>query len=914
MLVGREAEQRRLDTLLDNARAEKSAVLVLRGAPGIGKTALLGYATERADGMRLLRCVGIEAEHELPFAGLHQLVRPHLDLVDRLPVPQCAALKSAFGLSADGVDDRFLVSLGLLSLLAEVCDESPVLCCVDDAQWLDGPSAEALLFVARRLEAEPIAMLIAVREGELQRFDAPGLPELELTGLEERDAAKLLTERLEDPASPEVLATLLRNAAGNPLALMELPAALSPDQLDGAEPILGPPPVRPVVEESFRARVDALSEGARRILLVAAADELGDLPAIQAAARQLGLGGSDLAEAERGGLVRVDRSVEFRHPLVRSAVYRWATREERKAAHEALADSVDDQARSAWHRALVADGADEGIASELEAAGMQALTRGAQATASAAFERAADLSEDSARRGHRLAFAAQSSLDAGRPDAALALVERARAFVAEPLDSVALDLVLATNAGRRGSPVDAYTVLRSAGLTVAEVEPDVGSEMLMWALLAAMQGGWSARIVPEVLPELERIGADGDVAQFARSFLHGAAALGAGDVAAAHDHFAAARDIGTRFHEGRPQILKAFACGLTGDYPEVRRVSRETLANQRAQGSVSSFGGIFPLLAIAELYEGRLAAALATLDEGLEIADRFGWENDTIGCTALTAHIAAQQGHEEECRALAGSAMQQSLARGLGWATMHARLALAELELGVGNLREAIGHYDQLDPDDLIPALPVSTPEIIDAALRLDEPDRARQALEHLEGWAVVSDAPLVKGLLARCRAVMAEEAEEAERLFEEALEHHVRAGLAYQVARTQLAYGEWLRRQRRRVDARTHLRTALDTFEGLGTKHWAARARGELKATGETARKRDVSTLDDLTPQELRIAQLVAGGATNRDVAAQLFVSPKTVEYHLRKVFLKVGVTTRVELARVPLGEPPAEPAPVAH
>jgi DNA-binding CsgD family transcriptional regulator len=908
MLVGREAEQRALDSLLNSARDEHSAVLVLRGAPGIGKTALLEYAERQAGDMKVLRCVGIEAEHELPFAGLHQLVRPCLGLIDGLPPPQAAALRSAFGLSLDGVEDRFLVSLGLLTLLAEVSDESPVLCCVDDAQWLDAASAEALLFAARRLVAERIAMLIAVREGELRRFEAPGVAALELEGLREEDAEALLRERLDRRASPEVLATLLRSAGGNPLALLELPAALSPEQIVGAEPILGPPPVRPAVEETFHARVAALPDGARRLLLVAAAEEVGDLDAIRHAAERLGLDKSKLVDAERGGLVRVNGSVAFRHPLVRSAVYRSASRDERKAVHEALAAVVGDDVRSAWHRAIVAEGADEGIAAQLEAAGMEALARGAQSTAAAAFERAAELSEDPARRGHRLAFAAQASLDAGRPDAALAMVERARTFVVDPLDAVALDMVVATNAGRRGSPVDAYSVLRNAGLVVAEVDPDVGSEMLMWSLLAALQAGWSARMVPEVLPELDRIGAGGDVAQFARSFVHGASALRAGDAALAHDHFRSARQVGERLSEGRPQILKAFACGLSGDYPEVRRVSLETLANQRARGTVSSFGGVFPLLAIAELYDGRLAAALATTDEGLEIARRFGWENDIIGCTALQAHIAALQGREDECRELAGEAMRRSLAKGLGWATIHARLALAELELGLGNLREAIDYYDQLDPDDLIPAVPTATPEIIDAALRLDDPGRARAALELFERWAPVSDAPLIKGMLSRCRAVLAPDGEEAERLFEQALEHHTHQGLAYQIARTQLAYGERLRRERRRIDARSHLRTALDTFEGLGTKLWAKRARAELKATGETARKRDVSTLDDLTPQELRIAQLVAVGTTNREAAAQLFVSPKTVEYHLRKVFVKLGVSSRVQLARVPLGEPPAE------
>jgi DNA-binding CsgD family transcriptional regulator len=908
MLVGREAEQRELDSLLESARKERSAVLVLRGAPGIGKTALLDYAQEQAADMRVLRCVGIESEHELPFAGLHQLVRPCLGLVDRLPAPQAAALNSAFGLSLDGVEDRFLVSLGFLSLLAEVSEQAAVLCCVDDAQWLDSPSAEALLFAARRLEAEPIAMLMAVREGELQRFEAPGVPELELQELDDREAEALLTQRLEHRASPEVLTGLLRSAGGNPLALLELPAALSVDQLEGTEPILGPPPVRPAVEETFRARVAALPERTRRLLLLAAADEVGDLPAIRQAGHRLGLEGSDLAEAERGGLVRVNGSVVFRHPLVRSTVYRSATRDERKAAHEALAAAVDDEVRSAWHRALVADGPSEGIAAELEAAGAQAVTRGAQATASAAFERAAELSEDRGRRGHRLACAAQASLDAGRPDAALALVERARTFIVDPLDAVQLDMVRATDASRRGSPVDGYELMRSAAVAVAEVHPEVGSELLMWSVLIAMQGGWAANTIREVERELDRIGAAGDVARFAQSFVRGASALLSRDAALAHDHFRDARELGRRFEDGRPQIWNAFVCAVTGDYPGARQVARETIANQRAHGSLASHLLVFVVLGIAELYDGRLGAALAATAEGAEYAERLGYENVRTGCLALQARIAGLHGDETACRELAREALQRSLAGGLGWASQEARLALAELELGLGNLREAIERLEELDPSEPAPVAELATPEVTDAALRLGEPEGARAALERFEAWAPVSDAPLVAGLLARCRAILSEDADDIERLFEEALELHGREGLAYQRARTQLAYGEWLRRERRRIDARGQLRNALDTFEGLGTKLWAERARGELKATGETARKRDVTTLDDLTPQELRIAQLVAGGATNRDAAAQLYVSPKTVEYHLRKVFLKLGVNSRVELARVPLGEPPAE------
>jgi AAA ATPase domain len=416
MLVGRDGEQRTLDALLQSARDEQSAVLVLRGEPGIGKSALLQYAEEQADGMRVLRCVGIESEHELPFAGLHQLVRPCLDMLERLPPPQAAALGSALGLGFEPVEDRFLVSLGLLSLLAEACEEGPVLCCVDDAQWLDRPSAEALCFAARRVEAEPIVLLMAAREGEARRFEADGLPDLELTGLDDEDARRLLAARLERAAPGDVLGTLLDAAHGNPLALLELPAALTEAQLDGAEPILGPPPVRSSVEEEYRVRAAGLPEPAQRLLLLAAADEAGDLAGIRQAAARLGLDVAGLEIAEREGLVRLNGGVTFRHPLVRSAVYRSATLSERRSAHEALAEVADDPIRRAWHRALVAERADEEIAGELEAAAAQAVGRGAQASASAAFERAAELSEQPQRRGHRLRCAAQAALDAGRTD------------------------------------------------------------------------------------------------------------------------------------------------------------------------------------------------------------------------------------------------------------------------------------------------------------------------------------------------------------------------------------------------------------------------------------------------------------------------------------------------------------------
>jgi DNA-binding CsgD family transcriptional regulator len=897
MLVGREAEQRAVEALLQSAREERSAALVLRGEPGIGKSALLSYAADRAGDMRVLRCVGIEAEHELPFAGMHQLVRPCLDLVDRLPDPQAAALRSALGLSFDGVNDRFLVSVGLLSLLAEACEDGPVLCCVDDAQWLDQPSAEALVFAARRFQAEPIALLMTVREGEARRFDAPGVPELELEGLSDAEARALLTAQLDRAPAPDVVSTLLSTAHGNPLALMELPAALSKAQLDGAEPILGPPPVRGAVEAAFGARVQRLPEATRRVLLLAAADDAGDIGAVERAAGQLGLAVGDLDAAEHDGLVRVDGGVVFRHPLVRSVIYRAATHSDRRAAHDALAAVVDDPMRAAWHRALVTDGPDEAIAADLEQAGTQAVTRAAHATAVTAFERAAELSDDPAREGHRLCRAAQAALDAGRLDAAMALADRARPLVVDPIDGAQLSLIRGANAARRGSPVDTHTLLREAGIALGEVAPDVAMELLLWSVFVGLQGGWPERALADVDRLVEGIETGSDTVRFGRGVIDGAFALLDGDAKLGGERLRDALAASDAVDNGRSGIMPAFVWLFLGDFTRATEVT-----GLRDLGMVAPLAGSMPLLAGAEIGARLARDASATVADGLELVRSLGYENDEAGLVGVRSRVAAFQGHEEECRASAEEAMRRGIANGVGWATFVARLALAELELGLGNPRETIEHLEQLEWTPFPPAAALATPDYVDAALRLGEPERAAARVERFAGWAPVSDGRLVPGMLARCRAMLSADGDAADHLFCEALEHHADDVPAYERARTQLAYGERLRRERRKTESRTQLRAALDVFEGLGAALWAERARGELRATGETARKRDASTIDDLTPQELRIASLVAGGASNRDVAAQIFVSPKTVEYHLRKVFLKLGVASRIELARIPL------------
>jgi DNA-binding CsgD family transcriptional regulator len=903
MLVGREAEQRMLDALLQSARDERGTALVLRGEPGIGKTALLEYAAARARDMTVLRCVGIEAEHELPFAGMHQLVRPCLDLVERLPAPQAAALRGALGLSFDAVSDRFLVSVGLLSLLAEACDDRPVLCCVDDAQWLDLPSAEALVFAARRFQAEPIALLLAARDGDVRRFDAAGLDELEVSALDERHAEALLSARMDRPVAPDVVARLLQTAHGNPLALLELPAALSDAQLDGVEPIVGPPPVRGALEAAFGSRVAELPDGARRVLLLAAADDIGDIATVQRAAEHLGLGISDLDDAERGGLVRLDGVVAFRHPLVRSAVYRAATRRERRAVHEALAAAVSDPVSSVWHRAVVADGADESLAAELEAAGMQAVTRTAHATAALTFERAADLSEDAGSRGRRLRGAAQATMDAGRLDGAVALVERARPLVAEPAEHAQLDLILATDAGRRGSPADGSRRMCEAARAIADVAPELATELGLWSVFTGLQSGWDPRLYAEAEAILSRIEFDGTLGRFARKLTEGLSATLDGGYEHAGDCLAAALVEGEALRGLRRVAMPVFVWAITGDAQSARIAAERMIATLRAEGIVTAIVGALPLVAWCEVAIRRLRGAQASVAEGLELSRQLAYENDETGFLGVQARILALQGDEEGCREVADDALRRSVANGIGWAHRNARLALAELELGLGDPRAALAHFDQLDPAPVPPLVMTATPDLVDAALRAGDRDRAIAATRQFAQWAPVSRAPFMHGMVARCRAVLAEDGDEAEALFREALALHADDAPPYERARTQLAYGERLRRERRKIEARTQLRAAHEIFEGLGAAPWAERARGELNATGESARKRDASTIDDLTPQELRIAQLVAAGASNRDVAAQIFVSPKTVEYHLRKVFMKLGIASRVELSRMPLG-----------
>jgi DNA-binding CsgD family transcriptional regulator len=910
MLLGREAEQQVLDGLLRRARGGRSAVLVLRGEPGIGKTTLLDYAQANAPDMTVLRCAGIEAEHEFPFAGLHQLLRPCLGLLDRLPEPQAAALRGAFGLSFDRVENPFLVSLAVLSLLAEACDQAPVLCLVDDAHWIDRPSQEALAFAARRLEAEPVVLLIAARSRDRHQVDAAGLTELEVHGLEESPARVLLESRLRQPTSAEVVTMLVHTAHGNPLALLELPMALTGRQLRGTDPIAGPLRAKGAVEESFRIRIARLRPGERRALLLAAAEEGGDLHTLELALERCGLTMSALEAAEDAGLVQVDGAVIFRHPLVRSAVYGSATRRECQAAHRALAAVLGDPVASVWHQALATERADEAIAAELDAAAVQAAARGAQATAAAAAERAAELSQQATRKGHRLTYAAQASAAAGFSDAALALAARARPLVTDQADIAELAIVSAAVSVKHGSPTQTFTLLKDAVSALAEAEPERAVTMVALMVMTASYGTWVADGIADARRVLDRIRGGGARLGFLRTLLDGAQAVLDGEAALGRELLIDAMRIEAQLDGDLEMTTMAGLFGLwIADYPPARDRFARIVALHRAGGSLTGLAAALFLLAASELCVSRLQAGFDAAAEGLELTRQLGYENDEICYLALNAWIAAVLGKEPECRDGAAAAVRRGLAAGVGYAPSEAHYALGILELQLGNATEAIEHFEQMDPGPFPPTALLATPEFIDAALRAGESGKAARALARFAAWAPVSDTPLVNGMVARCRGVMADNDQQAEDLFAEALRQHDHRVPSYERARTQLAYGERLRRSRQRAQARIQLRSALDTFDGIGAALWAERTRAELSATGETVRKRDVSALEMLTPQELRVARLAAAGSSNKDVAAHLFLSSRTVEYHLGKVFTKLGVASRVELAHAGL-----EPSPTGQ
>jgi DNA-binding CsgD family transcriptional regulator len=919
MLLGRDAERARIGALLEAAQASRSGALVIRGEPGIGKTALLEDALAQAGNMHVLRARGVESESDLPFAGLHQLTRPALHMIDHLPSPQADGLRGALGLADRAGEDRFLISVACLTLLSELAESRPVLCLVDDVHWLDAPSADALLFVARRLGAEGIAMLFAARETDDVHFEASGLPVVELGPLDARSAAALLTRHASGALAPPVQDALVEQSRGNALALVELPLSLSQAQLTGEDPLPDTLPLTRDVQRLFLERIDRLPEPTRLLLLVIAADESGQLSTIMHAAGTLGVSEDALAPAELAGVVSVrDSTLELRHPLVRSAVYRRTPSVERRAVHLALAEALDgelEQDQRAWHRAAAAPGPDPMVADELAGAAERARRRSGHAAAATAFERAARLSVEGRSKGERLVEAATAAWDAGQPERALVLIEEADPLVTDPRTRAQLEHVRGEIQFRCRGLLDAFDTLADGSSIAAPLDLRKALEMLFDAANAAATAGDYQRVAEAGRRAAAMPSTGDEVDRVLVGLLIGIGSLQRGESAHELSRVLDAIARGDEFVEPRWLIWASGGAQFVGDRALAAELLRRAISLARASGKRERLASALVSFVLDGLIQGR-HSVLGEASEGLALTREAGLENLTTVFLATHAWFAAVRGQSEECHAHATEASERARESGAGLGAAISAWALSILDLTGGRPRDAAARLEALlaaPPGAGHPYIALlSRPDLVEACARTGERERAETALAALEGFAEPEGPDWARALAARCRALLAQ-GEEAEREFQRALDLHAEGDRAFDWARTALLYGEFLRRERRRIDARAHLREALEVFEQLGAAAWAHRARRELRASGQTARKRDVSTIDELTPQELQIARFVAEGLSNKEVAAQLFLSPRTIDHHLRRVFAKLGITSRGQLARLPLGDAAAADEPAA-
>jgi DNA-binding CsgD family transcriptional regulator len=904
VLQGRRTECAALDRLLEAARGGHSGVLVVRGEAGVGKSALLEYALSAGSEFRVTQAAGVESEMELPFAGLHQLCATLLDRLDRLPPPQRDALGTAFGLTSGTRPDRFLVGLAFLSLLSDAADQEPLLCLIDDAQWLDQSSAQVLAFVARRLKAESIALVFAEREpGELDAL--AGLPELRLEGLSDVHARELLGSVVSGPLDERVAERIVAETHGNPLALLELPHGSSPAELTGGFTVTAALPLPSLIEESFRERVERLPAETQRLLLVAAAEPIGDPALLWRAAERLGLGPEAAAPAEAAGLLTLGARVTFRHPLLRSATYRAASPEERRSAHQALAAATDpkiDPDRRAWHRAQAALAPDEEVASELERSADRARERGGLAAAAAFLERSAALTPDPAHRVRRELTAAQANHEAGLPEATLKLLAAAEAGPLDELQRARLERLRAQLAFalRRGS--DAPPLLLAAAKRLVPMNAELARATYLEALAAAIFAGrlGSARGVLEVA-EAARVAPpaprparaidlllDGLTRRFTDGF-----AAGVPPLRQALD--AVSRDEGHTEDDTRWLWL---ACRIAPDLWEDEawhELATRQLQLARDAGALN----VLPLAATyragVHVHAGEFAAAAGLIEEADAITEATG--NAPLGYTSLV--LAAWRGQEAQALELIEASREDATERGEGRAITLAEYATAVLYNGLGRYREALAAAQRASEHDDLGLFGWALIELVEAAARSREPQLAADALELLSERTGLSGTDWALGIEARSCALL-DEGQGAEDHYLEATERLGRCRIRVHLARTHLLYGEWLRRENRRIDARETLRTAHELFTTMGAEAFAERTARELLATGEKARKRTADTRGQLTAQETQIAELAREGHSNPEIGAQLFISPRTVEYHLHKVFTKLEISSRNELQRV--------------
>ena len=890
MLCGRSEQLAAIDQLLEGMRSGRAGALVLRGEAGIGKTALLEAAADKAAGARVLQVTGVESEADLPFAALHALLRPVLDQIGALPGRQAGALRGAFGLADETVPDRFLVGLGVLSLIAELAEDRPVLVLADDAQWLDRASGDALVFAARRLQAERAAVLVAARD-EPPGACLPGLPELRVGGLDQKAAEQLLAGA---GLVRAVRDQLVAEAGGNPLALIELSRGLSAAERAGSvTPLILPASPVSRVQQAFGARIGGLPEACRRAVLVAALGGLADLAEVSRAIAASGGSLTDLAAGERAGLVRVTPAgVIFSHPLARAAVLAGSDVAERAAAHRALAGVLDGD-RRAWHLAALADGPDEQVAAELDAAAQRADRRGSRAAASAAYERAAALSAGPAAKGRRLALAAEAATDAGQLPRAADLAGQAGQLVTDPAAAMVMARVRAQFEFEAGRPADSVGILLEWAALLGPADPSTAQAVLAEAVHILWLAAGPAH------PELERRAAAMRPPVGARlvEFLQAVRRLQDGDTDVPVTVPAMPDPGSLPFFAGFSQLFFDF---VRGDVPAVGRRAADMAAECRDAGIVCLLAYALVYLATAQLLHGEFLDAIATAEEGLRIAADTGQTHVTRELASTAAGLAAITGDEEACRARA--AQVGELSAGLQTLTpAGADCALAMLDLGCGRYQSALDRMRAAayGPARRNPEVLYAYPVHVEAAVRAGRTDLAARPLAQFTAWAGAIGQRWATAVAARCAALTADDAD-AEPLWREAIAAHEGDGRPFEQARTRLLYGEWLRRNRRRAGAREHLLAAAAAFARMGARPWQERAEAELRAAGAGA---PAVTADDplaqLTPQELQVVRLAAAGASNKQIGAQLFLSPRTVGFHLYRAFPKLGVTTREELAR---------------
>ncbi|MEO6503382.1 MAG: AAA family ATPase [Jatrophihabitantaceae bacterium] len=906
MLHGRETERARLAALLAGARAGTAGALLIRGEPGIGKSALLEDLLQGADGMRVLRVRGLESEAQLAFAGLHQLLRPLLPSLELLPAPQARALRVAFGLRDHPAEEPFLVALATLTMLGEAAETGPVLCLVDDAHWLDAASADALLFAARRLRADRVAMIFTARDDDVRAFPAEGLPTLVLTGLS-APAARLLLAEQAGAALPEpVSQQLLAHTGGNPLALVELPTALSDAELAGTAPIPAHLRLTDRVQRVFLDRCRRLPVQVQTLILVAAADDSGKLAVVRKAAAILGVDQTALPVAERAGLLITDRdTVAVRHPLVRSGVYQAAAGHERRAAHQALAQSLaEDPDRQAWHQAAAADGPDPGVVAALEQAAARAERRGGHVAAAAAYERAAELSAAEGPRAALLFAAARNAWASGQAGRAHALARACRPGDEDRALRADLDRLLGRIEINVGSAAKAYRIFTGAARAVAVDDPARALELRVAATLTRLfDADTSAGFDAEPIPA-DATRPDPDDAPRTRCLrlLFAATVAGAAEawptalsaLSEAVDASAGVEDLDVLANLGNT------ALHLGADQAH-RSCFTRMLAGARDRGAGMLVLYALPRLTFADLLAGDWSRVRSLADEAFTLSADTGQRAlgaAPLAWQTLLAALQGDAGYEGLRTRLDDTVAQQQL--GVLTDAVHdlSRWAAGVRAANEGN---AFGALTQLSQLRLAALSRMTALDRIDAAVRAGDLELARSWLAELIEYAQATRWPWALATAEHGRALLAPP-EEAATLFDRALSHHALAGRPYDRARTQLAYGQLLRRWQRRADARPQLRAALATFEELNARPLVTLAAKELRASGETARKRDPSTLTLLTPMEAQIARLVAHGMSNKQAAAQCWISPRTVAFHLRNVFAKTGVSSRGELAQLDL------------